>query len=336
MKTTSRRRVLVSSVSMLLVSTLALGTATFAWFTNNKIVTADGMTVTSSAAQGLQITGKNGEAVKEKDDANYEKNEAVWGPTVKFTQSANLMPVSVDYSNDTSLEYDKLKNGYYPTDVNKTGAYKVDQDGNAKNAADFTGWKEVKDAFPKVDADLGVEAVGVGSFDNKDFYIAYEVGLRSTNKTISNVMLDVNVANASNTIGANANKYMRVAIIEQGENSSVNYTENSILTVIGNESEPNAVTALNDTEEGVTNPEGSLQETVTLIDQKIEGTLQDDDSIQLNGIKVGDVTGTPKYYTILVWFEGQDGECVDEYTNATGAIDLKFYYTETTTTAAAE
>ena len=41
MKTSSKRRVLISSVAMLLVAMLALGTATYAWFTVDTKATAD-------------------------------------------------------------------------------------------------------------------------------------------------------------------------------------------------------------------------------------------------------------------------------------------------------
>lgn len=41
MKTTSRKRLLISSVAMLLVAMLALGTATFAWFTTSTNPYAD-------------------------------------------------------------------------------------------------------------------------------------------------------------------------------------------------------------------------------------------------------------------------------------------------------
>ncbi len=56
MKTTSRKRLLVSSVAMLLVAMLALGTATFAWFTQNTSATADGLTVRTSKTSSLKIS----------------------------------------------------------------------------------------------------------------------------------------------------------------------------------------------------------------------------------------------------------------------------------------
>ena len=56
MKTkSSRKRLLVSSVAMLLVAMLALGTATYAWFTSSNSVTADGIRVRTSKTSKLEI-----------------------------------------------------------------------------------------------------------------------------------------------------------------------------------------------------------------------------------------------------------------------------------------
>ncbi len=55
MKTKSRKRLLISSVAMLLVAMLALGTATFAWFTQNTSATANGITVRTSKTSSLKI-----------------------------------------------------------------------------------------------------------------------------------------------------------------------------------------------------------------------------------------------------------------------------------------
>ncbi|MCH5297088.1 MAG: hypothetical protein J1E85_05410 [Ruminococcus sp.] len=56
MKTNSRKKLLVSSVAMLLVAMIALGTATFAWFTSSTSVTADGITVRTSKTSRLEIS----------------------------------------------------------------------------------------------------------------------------------------------------------------------------------------------------------------------------------------------------------------------------------------
>lgn len=55
MKANSRRRVLISSVAMLLVALVALGTSTFAWFTNTTTAKADNAKITVAAPSGLKI-----------------------------------------------------------------------------------------------------------------------------------------------------------------------------------------------------------------------------------------------------------------------------------------
>lgn len=56
MKAKSRRRLLVSSVAMLLVAMIALGTATYAWFTTNTTSYADEINATTTKASTLVIS----------------------------------------------------------------------------------------------------------------------------------------------------------------------------------------------------------------------------------------------------------------------------------------
>lgn len=51
----SRKKALVSSLVMLLVAMIALGTATFAWFTNSTSASVSGMTVSVNASEGLLV-----------------------------------------------------------------------------------------------------------------------------------------------------------------------------------------------------------------------------------------------------------------------------------------
>ena len=55
MKAKTRRSLLISSVAMLLVAMLSLGTATYAWFTNTTTATAENAQVTVVAPSGLVI-----------------------------------------------------------------------------------------------------------------------------------------------------------------------------------------------------------------------------------------------------------------------------------------
>ena len=51
----TRKRALISSVAMLLVAMIALGTATFAWFTSNPNASASGLKMKATASKGLVI-----------------------------------------------------------------------------------------------------------------------------------------------------------------------------------------------------------------------------------------------------------------------------------------
>ena len=65
-----RKRALLSSVAMLLVALVALGSATFAWFTENPAVDANGITGQAQTSTGLEIT------------TTTQGN--AWGSTAKF------------------------------------------------------------------------------------------------------------------------------------------------------------------------------------------------------------------------------------------------------------
>lgn len=71
MKTTSRKRLLISSVAMLLVAMLALGTATYAWFTSSTTVTAEGLNAKTVKSSKLVIS----------------KSDRKWGQTIDYGQS---------------------------------------------------------------------------------------------------------------------------------------------------------------------------------------------------------------------------------------------------------
>lgn len=78
MKTNSRKRVLVSSVAMLLVAMLALGTATYAWFTSNTTATANGLNVKTSKTSTLEIS----------------KSDHIWGTNVNYSHTQSMYPAS--------------------------------------------------------------------------------------------------------------------------------------------------------------------------------------------------------------------------------------------------
>lgn len=69
-----RKRVLLSSVAMLIVAMLALGSATFAWFTTNPNSTASGITMKANSSVGLVVQSASEAAI----DSNWWTHEAVF------------------------------------------------------------------------------------------------------------------------------------------------------------------------------------------------------------------------------------------------------------------
>lgn len=75
MKAKTRKRLLISSIAMLLVAMLALGTATFAWFSQNSKASASGIGAKTTQASNILVseTGANG----------------TWGNKINFQTYAN-------------------------------------------------------------------------------------------------------------------------------------------------------------------------------------------------------------------------------------------------------
>lgn len=108
MKANSRRRVLISSVAMLLVALVALGTSTFAWFTSDPTANASGVNVKSTASEGLLINAAQ---------------ENIWTHTATIAKTSGnqtLAPASFDLGTWDGVAY--------TTKAEKDGAYGAKSD----------------------------------------------------------------------------------------------------------------------------------------------------------------------------------------------------------------
>lgn len=81
MKQTSRKKVLLSSAAMLMVATVSLGSATYAWFTNSSSAKAKNIQVQTTKLSNLQVT-------------ETPAVESSWGNEVDFNVNATLLPAS--------------------------------------------------------------------------------------------------------------------------------------------------------------------------------------------------------------------------------------------------
>lgn len=140
MKTTSRKRLLISSVAMLLVAMLALGTATFAWFTSSTTATAKGINVKTIQSSELVIS----------------KSDKQWGTQVDYgTANKVLQPVSTATGENWFTANAAVKGNFarpegtdFEPIANANSYYFAEQLNVAnKGAADVTG-AEITFTFP--------------------------------------------------------------------------------------------------------------------------------------------------------------------------------------------
>lgn len=151
MKKNSKKKKVSSLLLLLLITVVMLGTATFAWFTSNRTVQIDDITVNVATSSGLQIStdAQNWKTVISTDDI---VGAAATYTTSKNQLPANLTPVSTAGTTDS--------NGYmemFLGDVkaNNAGVFElkatkdVEQTGTTGNFIAF-------DIFLKTEADQTV------------------------------------------------------------------------------------------------------------------------------------------------------------------------------------
>lgn len=286
--TKSRKKILLSSIAMLLVALVALGSATFAWFTMNKTVTASGMNVTAATAKGLQLTGDNGTNWKRDWVFKSFKENGSDIDTV-------LSPVSLAYS-ETGLG----ENAYYPADVKRAGAYEAV---SGDTPASATGWTTA--TIP----DKGISTLNDNEAKVKNgYFVAYRVGIKSTDAAIGNVTMTLNYTSTATTVNSksvDSKEFIRVVVVDSTGAVVANYGD------AGN-------TTINNTA-AVTGVSSADVPTTT-------GTQLACDLTE-TGITAPASTATPAYYTIYAWFEGQDSDCDDDHQALNGAIDITFGFT---------
>ena len=282
--TKSRKRILLSSIAMLLVALVALGSATFAWFSVSKTVTADGINVKAIAAAGIEIS-------KTSATTGYEN-------TVSFGQSASgtnyaLQPVSwvPAITKSTNAFGSFTNNGFIPNSNIADGG-----------VAPYTGaaWTDTTD-----------KPANSTNKSTKGFFATYQVWIRSkiegTGATASRTG---HAIDAKVTIGGQDDDFVRAYLVDMttADNSKVYADSNA---AFGAATATNAAAASN-------NVTGVLASgtatTVTGTPAVASGASDSADA------------GVP--YLLVVWFDGQDADCVDTAQNHTADFTIEFTATD--------
>lgn len=129
MKSNSRKKLVVSSVAMLSVATLALGTATYAWFTSSTSATADKISVSTTKSSELKISKVD---LDWKDSFSYNINNVL-----RPTTSANGLSWFANVAADKSA-FTAASDTYTEVTSSNKVNYVVDEMFNIKNAGGQT------------------------------------------------------------------------------------------------------------------------------------------------------------------------------------------------------
>ena len=121
-----RRRALISSVAMLLVALVALGSATFAWFTDNPVASATGVTGKGQTATGLVIHTDTDATPADPHAAEFFKglNTFTMEPAYDSGQTAVFLNAPAALSSNSGIKTgDTWKTANVLEHVSGTGVY---------------------------------------------------------------------------------------------------------------------------------------------------------------------------------------------------------------------
>lgn len=278
MKTNAKKRMLVSSVAMLLVAMIALGTATFAWFTSSTTAKADGINVKTIKSSELVISKLN------KD----------WGTQVKYnygydaegndTGAQTLLPVSsADGTN------------WYTAEAASKSSYAAKTDAKATQITSKNGYYFAEQLNVKNNGEADVENVTINftlGTDSKNPTKTgyYRIALVPVSDSDDNT--DALPSAAANFFATTTPEGQTIPVLTNifGAPDSKGYqalTGEIVTTNLSTKVQPNSATS------------------VTI------GTLKGKDAVLATGEK------NAAYYNLYVWFEGQDEDCLDANAGAT-------------------
>lgn len=123
--TSTRKKMLLSSVAMLLVAMMALGAATFAWFTTNPTVTATGVKMQVNTSTGLKTMSVS----------MQRYNSDSWGKTAYLNSNAE-----VKGSSSTAFTVDPVSgidNTFFTTTAATDNAFTKAADANVTSATPY-------------------------------------------------------------------------------------------------------------------------------------------------------------------------------------------------------
>lgn len=246
----TRKRALISSVAMLLVAMIALGTATFAWFTSSTTATADGLSVKTVKSSELKLSDDTNDWT---DQLHYGTINKVLKPassadgvnwyTANASAKGNYAASATPTAALTNLEGYVFKNQLNVTNAGGTAVNDVTISFSLTETPAVAGKKYLRLALVEAnkkgtDADLTgnfLDGVYAAGSDTANAYTPNEEGTAVTTAKVdaadgSNVELNIGTLQASgytptgDTDTKTATKYFNLYVWFEGQDTDCNDT----------------------------------------------------------------------------------------------------------------
>lgn len=291
MKTNAKKRMLVSSVAMLLVAMIALGTATFAWFTSSTTATAKGINIHTAKASTLEIAGND------LNDVDLK-----WGTSINYGFSSLLRPVSADKALLTN-------NSVEGSDIAVEKWYEAVAANQTSYAAAAGKAKVTNTNGTVYKNQLNIRNAGSAAVNNVKVTVS---GFNAQKYAYARIALvEAKALGADATIKDGGEVLLAAQVAEGEEFKAANGLEAT-------------------TVEGAVGDDLTLADQTIDVKPDTNGNLVFNvaDSIPA-AVKNGEnTTYTEKYFNLYIWFEGQDKDCYSN--NPVDISGLTFEVTGTT------
>lgn len=292
-KKSNNRSKVVSALAMLLVSAVALSSASYAWFTMSKQVKVNGIELTATAPDNILIATNTSHS----DIADYASTK-----TLKADSNKNDVLVG---GTATAINADTL---LYPASSLNGINDKIFQTEDIED----TGAAKAKATFSTATNDAN---------KNKVFYVDVPLFILTTGSEPVYVAINQKESEITNgsTNGQNIYKAVKFAVLNADESKNIGgtYESNDAAKVFAN-----PVIAA-----GTLPATGIIADSDSVIILGTDNATNDDNKIRLEGsLDGGPVDGkyTPTEVTVRIWIEGQSQACVTANANQNFKFNLVF------------
>ncbi len=302
---------IIPALAMLLISAIVMSTASFAWFTMSKSVTAEGMSVKAQASSSLVIGWYD--TTKYADNKFTGVTDDKWSNTATSTIGERVLaPASIANLDEWTEGTSSAANQKWFTG-NAAASNSSAADGKGYTAINIPAWADVLTNNAADPLAAGVTSEWNNTAYLKTRYMVYDPGANNAAGNIPLYVTGVTIKgdNATDT----TYKALRVAIV----------TKDAVLYTTANENGADSVTSYVTDAAASANtgasPTGAAGALLSASNHTI-GNLTKDNSTRAGAYQID----------VYIWFEGEDANCVTDKYVANG-LDVTITFSTDSTDA---